>query len=321
MRVQKSEWPYGKLAAFCLGVDDIHPESSKDDEGIDFGGDMDHGNFKYLNELVEKYPYLKTNLFVVADWIARPVYPFWKFISKLDPIVSPFGLRSPALVKSARTTVARRRSYREGTFRLDLDRYRTWCDWLRSKVQTGNFEVVPHGLFHISENSCASTEFADLSPDEMLRRLIEMKQIFDNTKIPFVNGFRPPGWDISWGLLEILDKLEYRFFAGFFDSKSQLHPLGDRILPVRYDNYSFVSITANCNMQTFERAFDIIELGGLVLFQTHIMSSCFGLERVSKKFVRIMSRLLDMIEKKYPDQVWFATLGEIADEFGKGHSN
>ena len=73
-------WPNGKKAAFCLTVDDVHPESSKDEEGLDFGGDMDEGNFRFLNELVKRYPYLKMTLFVPTSCVEKSKYKNWKLL-------------------------------------------------------------------------------------------------------------------------------------------------------------------------------------------------------------------------------------------------
>jgi peptidoglycan/xylan/chitin deacetylase (PgdA/CDA1 family) len=324
VEITKRYWPHGKQAAFTITVDDIHPEGSSDQEGIDYGGDMDQGNFRFLNTLIERRPYVKITLFVIADWVARPDYVGWKVLSALDPIVSRLARVSPRLVRSTRTMMRRQRSYEQGRFRLDLKEHGKWRDWLASKVRTGNFEVVPHGLNHYNpkhENS--SMEFVGLSLEESMRRLLEMEQIFESANIPYTRGFRPPGWGATQELLESLQKLGYIFLAGCADfetdilSSSTASGAGlkgeEIVFPSKHAPYSFVTFCANCNTSAPERAIGIIEAGGLALFQIHIAKTVFGLEAVSGKFVDVVSRLLDLFERGYAGRIWFASLGEIAE--------
>lgn len=306
MVVKEMIWPNGKQAAFCLAVDDVRPEGSKDEEGLDFGGDMDQGNFRFLNQLVEQYPYLKMTLFVPVDCTEKSVHSNWKTLSKLDSIVTPLARLSPSLAKSTKSVVVKKRSYPRGTFRLTNLRHQTWCKWLSSKVESGNFEVAPHGLNH--DAGFSSMEFVGLSEDETLSRLLEMEYVFDNSMIPYVKGFRPPGWGANEHLPKVLGNLGYKFYAAYhsFDlSWSE----GSKV-----SEFGFVSFCANCNMSNSpQRTLEMISSGDLVLFQTHIMTTCFGVEHVSNRFVKVLSRLLDEIELRYHDDVWFATLGEISD--------
>jgi peptidoglycan/xylan/chitin deacetylase (PgdA/CDA1 family) len=323
MEITKQHWPCGKRAAFSLGVDDIHPEGSADEEGIDYGGDMDQGNFSYLNTLIERRPYLRVTLFVVADWVARPDYLGWKTLASLDPIVSLMARISPRLARSTRAVLRRPREYAQGNFRLDVDEHKKWRDWLASKIATGNFEVVPHGLRHHNpkhENS--SMEFVGLSSEESVNRLLEMEQVLARAKIPYVRGFRPPGWGVSQELLKSLEKLGYIFLAGSADFRTEILPgsaaagAGLKGVPIVFPSehapYSFLTFCANCNTSLHQRAIEIVEAGGLALFQTHIAKTVFGLEAVSQKFVDVLSRLLDLFEQRYLGQIWFASLGEIA---------
>jgi peptidoglycan/xylan/chitin deacetylase (PgdA/CDA1 family) len=324
VEITKRFWPHGNQAAFTITVDDVHPEGSSDEEGIDYGGDMDQGNFRFLNTLIERRPYLKITLFVIADSVARPDYVGWKVLSRLDPIVSRLARVSPRLVRSTRAMMSRQRSYEQSRYRLDLEEHGKWRDWLASKVRTGNFEVVPHGLnHHNARHENSSMEFVGLSLEESMRRLLEMEQIFESASIPYTRGFRPPGWGTSQELLESLQKLRYVFLAGSADFKTDIRSSSTAAgvglksvqlaFPSKYAPYSFVTFCANCNTSAPERAIGVIEAGGLALFQTHIAKTVFGLEAVSRKFINVVSRLLDLFEREYAGRIWFASLGEIAE--------
>jgi peptidoglycan/xylan/chitin deacetylase (PgdA/CDA1 family) len=322
MEIAKQAWPYAKHAAFSLAVDDIHPEGSASEEGIDYGGNMDEGNFRLLNALVEKWPSLRASLFVVADWVAKPDYVVWRTLSSLDRIVSYLASVSPRLLRSVRAAVRRSRSYRQGTFRLDLEQWVRWSRWLVSKVETSNFEVVPHGLNHYNpKHEHSSMEFVGLSLDESVRRLLEMEQIFARANIQYVRGFRPPGWGVTPELLDSLNRLGYMFLAGSADFttaiglNSRAAGVGlrdnDLMFPTKRAHDSFATFCANCNTSTWRRGIEILDAGGLALFQTHIAMTAFGLEAVSEKFVKAVTQLLHHAETKYSGRIWFASLGEI----------
>jgi peptidoglycan/xylan/chitin deacetylase (PgdA/CDA1 family) len=299
----KRNWPYGNVAALSIGIDDVHPESSLDPEKVDFGGDMDYGNFRYLNELISEMNQIKITLFVTPNWIARPDWPSGK-------------------LSFLRLLFRRVHSYPINTFKIDHEKYKSWCTWLANKVLTGKFEVALHGLYHYNPISrFTSQEFSGESLKGCLQKLDEAEKILDNAKIPYVKGLRPPGWGITKELLEALIKKRYLFLAGSSDFKTRISPeaksngAGLRGTSLLYPNLyrrSLVLLTANCYANQVQRALQIASAEGLILLHSHIAGKTFGLNYVSLKFVEGVKKIIRAVTSKFGNAIWFASLGEIA---------
>lgn len=301
----KRLWPGGKKFAISMAVDDVHPESSWDEEGLDYGGEMEKGNFGYLTELVSRISQLKVTLFIPPDWTIRPD-------SFSGSVLSLFNL------------VRRRRSYPRGRFRLDSEKQKDWCSWLKAKILTGNFEVAVHGLTHFSSSAPrAGLEFHGLSKEEAMVRISEAENIFKKAGIPFVKGFRPPGWHWSNELVQAVDSLGYLFFAGSSGPDEEIGPHArangagypgmSLIYPDRIQGTSLISFSANTWEGQLDRARSIAKLGGLILIQTHIGPSAYGVRYLSSRSAARFANMVHELELEFGDVGWFASLRQIAE--------
>jgi peptidoglycan/xylan/chitin deacetylase (PgdA/CDA1 family) len=313
-------WPYAKRAAFSIAVDDLHPESSKDPDHIDYGGDEDAGNFHYLGEIVRREPNVKITLFMVPAWQDRPEVPSWLLSPVVEAVLNLLILPFSTMRKAARQA-KRRRSYPPDAFRIDKAEFRGWCSWLESKVRTGNFEVALHGLHHFSMQApVPSQEFYSLSTADCLAELREALQICNNAGIPVVHGFRPPAWAISEELMEALAEASFFFVAGCADYTTPIaanavaNSFGIRGISLVQPCISGkqVIVPSNANGFSASRILDVIEVGGLAVLNTHMAKTNYGISHLSESFVEKTVSLFDQIERKYPGEVWFAHLSEIA---------
>lgn len=191
-----------KVVYFNLSFDDFHPQVHPD-----FGGDPTRGIFKQMTDLLKEFPGLKITHFTPANWIDRPrVGPRpWYLLKQY------LGLRVVGTEHGE--------PYR-------LDRHPEWCAKVRELVLANRFEIAAHGYSHCNPRRFShGQEFADLDTDEAVRRLLLTEETFARCGIPFVKGFRPPGWGISAGMFEALRKLQYRFIC-LFPSRIRLRQVG-----------------------------------------------------------------------------------------------
>ena len=177
---------------FNLNFDDFHPQYFPD-----FGGQPDAGVFQLFRELLDDFPGLKITLFTVPNWIDRPrTWPrpwYWAKRALGLPIIQPL---------------------RGEPFRID--KHMGWCQAVRTMVTEGKFEIAVHGCDHCNPLRYAhSQEFADRDETEAFERVARAEELFDLCGIPFVKGFRPPGWGLSAGLIRALRRLRYRFISPF----------------------------------------------------------------------------------------------------------
>ncbi len=297
VRVNLNRWPFGHNAAVTLGIDDLHPESSS--ENIDFSGDMDAGNFRFLNRLVQERP-LKATLFVTADWLQRTYRNgFAKMLARI--------LLRPSV-------------YEMGTYRLSNPRHKIWANWISSKQVSGRFDVALHGLYHLGRNG-GPREFIGLSVQECLERLFAAERILQDANINYVKGIRPPGWGISTELLEAARMREYLFIAGSADtetpvSEASAKGAGLSGVPLSFPHvdtrYGLVTFTANANYRTKERALDLARIGGLVLLHSHV-ATVEGVEGLSDEFCSGVSQICSELENAFPNAIWHSSLREIAE--------
>lgn len=181
-----------EVVYFNLNFDDFHPQRDPD-----FGADPSSGIFKMFLDLLEEFPGLKITQFTPANWIDRPrrgPRPWYVIKQYLGlPVVG----------------TERGEPYR-------LDKHPAWCRAVKELVEQGRFEIAVHGYYHTNPRIFShGQEFADLDAAEARRRITMAEETFRRCGIPFVKGFRPPGWGLSAGLFEALQELGYRFVAPF----------------------------------------------------------------------------------------------------------
>lgn len=269
-----------KVVYFNLNFDDFHPQSSPD-----FGGDPERGAFRCLRELLHEFPGLKITLFTVPNWIDRPRIgpPAWYLLKQ------KLGLK---VIKP----------YAHEPFRLD--KHPAWCASVRSLVREGRFEIAVHGYFHCNPYLFAhGQEFVGLDEKEAYERILKAEEIFQRCDIPYVKGFRPPGWGLSAGLIRALKKLNYWFISPF-PSHLRLSKVGfleGMVVPPQ--NYSIAEEPAI--------AFKLAEEYGVVFAKGHMVYK-YGNEimenGITDKTLRNLRYVLKSLNERF--EVRYVTIGE-----------
>lgn len=271
-----------KVVYFNLNFDDFHPQNDKDG---DFGGLNGDVNRKIV-ELWEKFPDLKITMFTTPNWVDRPFlfskyYYYLRFLFKFFPVVKPFGDEPFNLLK-----------------------HPEWCSWVRDEVKKGRLEIAVHGYNHHNPvRVIHGQEFLGLNSSEVENKLSLAEEIFERAEIPFVKGFRPPGWGMADSLTQNLLKRGYEFF-GPYPSSYRLSKVGDldglKIVPQNYSISESASI-----------ALGQAEENGVVFAKGHLAHN-YGKEIISnglseENFVNLMS-VISSLQDKY--DVRFVSLSE-----------
>jgi hypothetical protein len=219
---------------FLLDLDDFHPEKG-------CGLELDRGPIKYLELLWSNFPELKVTLFLTPDWRYLPQFRITKFFGKYFGI-SPFF-----------------RQLKEPKYRVDKKEFREWRSWIRKNVKAKRLEVAIHGLYHIQPCYHYASEFQHLNYNQCLKRIKIAEKILEDAKIPFVKGFRPPGWLHNEDLLKALSKLKYKYFAA-----------GDKL---EFDEkYNLLKIPVNCDIKEtkFSEVKNILKKTDYLFFHGHV---------------------------------------------------
>jgi hypothetical protein len=268
-----------KSPAVSFSVDDVHPAVSCDPRPA-----LDR-----LRSLQERHPQLKITLFTTPDWRStEPVYG------------------APLLP--------------EETCRLD--RHSQFCELLRDWP---NVEVAVHGLSHVGRGANQVVEFDGCSRDECARMIRQAMSIFESARLSIVPGMSPPGWIASDPLLDAMLETGMRFVASARDlttpiergaktSGSGLQGVS-LIEPERLDN-GLIHFTTNFQATSAnERAFAILDRGGLLAIKAHLLTglgSYRALDGVTDEYMTSLDRLFSEIEERYGEDVWWTSMGEIA---------
>lgn len=237
-----------------------------------------------LRALQELHPQLKITLFTTPDW--RSTEP--RFDARPLP---------------------------EGTCRLD--RHPEFCARLR---EWPNVEIALHGLSHVPV-----AEFDGRTREECRRMIAEALHIFEAARVPVAPGMSPPGWSADASLLDAMADAGLRFVASARDLTtpivrganargSGLHDV-PLIEPQRLE-YGLMHFTTNFQATSAnERAFAILDCGGLLSIKAHLLSelgSYRAVDGVTEAYMTSLSHLFREIEDRYGDDVWWTSMGEIA---------
>lgn len=174
--------PKGKKAAICFSIDDIHPAKSTD--LYEAGGDLANGSLGLVTWLLDRHPKLKTTLFVTADWREKSPIPTRKLLASLPSLRDNFYLAE---------------RWEKGT--MALTNHPKFVEFLNNMERT---EIALHGLHHIHKGLLLPVEFQNQTEKEFSKIIEEMLKIFDDSKINYVKGICPPGWNAPDNLLNQL---------------------------------------------------------------------------------------------------------------------
>jgi len=299
-----SAWlPEGKSCAVCFSIDDVHPARSAD--GFDAGGDMGEGALGHVLWLRSRHPELRTTLTVTPDWLPRS--PF---------VTRRLAARIPGLAD--RSYLAAR--WRDG--RMRLDRHPGFVAFLKS---IPGVEIVPHGLHHMQRGPRGPLEFENADYATCRAALARGAEIMAAAGIDAAPGHAPPGWAAPEPLRRAMRDAGLIFVASARDvvtpvtrealtAMSGMH--GQPLLFPGITPEGLVHIPANFQATSdSDRAVAILELGGLLSVKAHIVKSIGGytaLDGLDRLYANYLDRLFALVEDRFGDRVWWASMGEIA---------
>lgn len=297
--------PQNKIAAICFTIDDIHPGKSTD--LYEAGGDLDKGALQKVIWLLNRHPKLIVTLFTTADWRETHAFPTRKILAKIPYIRDRFYLS---------------KRLKKGT--MSLENHPDFVSFLNNMKQT---EIAYHGLYHVHKGLKIPVEFQNQTQAEFEIIISEMLRIFESSKIKNVKGICPPGWNAPETLLNTLEKNNFDYVAS---SRDVITPISKEancnmsglkgvplIYPTLLEGKRLVHIPSNFQVNsTIDRAEEIIANEGLISIKAHIIKqvgSYIALDGVDDLYMNYLDVLLTIIEKKYGDQIWWTSMGEIAN--------
>jgi hypothetical protein len=292
----------GKTAAVIMSVDDIFPGTSQ--SAYEAGGDLERGVLGRLLWLLERHPQLELTLFVTPDW------------RRISPVADRFWRHVPWL----RDRLYLTRVLPKGT--MDIRNHPDFVAFLNSIPRT---EIAIHGLHHIHPGHSISVEFQHQERAACAGMLAEAIRIFEESGLRYVRGFQPPGWNCGVALQQACRDVGIEWVASARDIQtpvskdaktamsglrgvSMLFP--ERIAP------NLMHISTNFQATSApERAFDILDAGGILSIKAHITKNVPGythLDGVDDVYMNYLDRLFDDIEQRYGDAIDWTTLGRLA---------
>lgn len=296
--------PKDKKAAICFTIDDIFPGKSTD--LYEAGGDLEKGVFKHLLWLTSRHPKLRITLFTTADWRETSPFPTRKLLAKIPALRDKYYL-SKVLKK--------------GT--MSLVNHPKFVSFLNENKQ---FEIACHGLHHVHKGLKIPVEFQNQTKEEFQHIIKEMLAIFDASKVNYVKGICPPGWNAPPQLIEVLQDNKFSFLASSRDvitpisKEAKCNMSGVKGVSLLYpEKLSNNLVHFPSNMQAnnpIDRVFEIIENEGLVSIKGHMIKRVLNyvaVDGIDELYVNYIDAILTAVEAKYGDAIWWTTMGEMAD--------
>jgi hypothetical protein len=292
----------GKSAAVVMSVDDIFPGTSK--SAYEAGGDLEKGALSHLLWLLERHPQLQLTLFVTPDWrrISPAAHRLWRHVPWL------------------RDRLYLAKVLPKGT--MDLRNNPEFVAFLNAMPRT---EVALHGLHHISRGLSVSVEFQRQDRENCAAMVAEALQIFDDSGLRYVRGLQPPGWTCSPALQQACRDVGIEWVTSARDirtpvskdARTSMSGLSgvSLLFPERIVE-GLLHISTNFQATSApERAFDILDAGGILSVKAHITKHVPGhihLDGVDHLYMNYLDRLFADIERRYGDTIEWTTLGQLA---------
>ena len=303
--VAPAAWlPPGRRAAVCMSIDDIHPATSAD--SYEAGGDLESGALGRLQRLQRRHPRLRATLCVTPNW-------------RLDSLVPNGGpLR---FVPWLRHRVHWTRLHADHRFRLD--RHPRFVAYLNALPRC---EIVLHGLHHAHFGERFATEFQSQGERQCALIIRQGIEIFEAAGLKFVRGYVPPAWNAPASLLAALDGLGFEFICSARDIHTPVHA-GARAemsglrgvwltQPQVLAGSQLVHFTSNFQATSpYERAQQILDAGGLLHIKAHIFKQGgrhVMLDGLDDLYCNYLDLLLERLERRYGEQLWWPSLSEVA---------
>jgi len=292
----------GKSAAVVISIDDIFPGTSQ--SAYEAGGDLEKGALRHLLWLLERHPQLQLTLFVTPDW------------RRISPVADRFWRRVPWL----RDRVYLSRVLPKGT--MDLRNHKEFVAFLNAMPRT---EIALHGLHHVNPGPSVSVEFERQDRAGCAAMLTEALRIFDEAGLRHARGLQPPGWICSIALQQACRDVGIEWVTSARDIRSPVSKDArtamsglsgvSMLFPERIAE-GLLHISTNFQATSApERAFDILDAGGVLSIKAHITKHVPGhthLDGVDHLYMNYLDRLFAEIEQRYGDTIEWTTLGRLA---------
>ncbi len=205
---------------------------------------------------------------------------------------------------------------------MRVDRHPRFVAYLNSLPRT---DIAYHGLDHCHKGPNIPIEFQDEPEEEISFKIDEITRIFDKAGLRYVKGLSPPGWNAPPALLSVLSRKGFDFIASARDvrtgiSKEAVNDMsGLKGVPLIFPKVldgGLVHIASNFQATSrYERAFEVLDCGGLLKVKAHIRKQTFGrmnLDGLDEAYGNYLDLLFGQIEDRYGDRVWWASLEEVA---------
>jgi hypothetical protein len=205
---------------------------------------------------------------------------------------------------------------------MSLENHPEFVSFLNQNKQ---FEIACHGLHHVHKGLKIPVEFQNQTKQEFQEIVKDMIHIFDKSKIDYVKGICPPGWNAPQQLIEVLQENDFSFLASSRDvktpisKKAKANMSGLQGVSLLYPELlSNKLIHFPSNMQannSIDRIFDIIENEGLVSIKGHMIKRILNyvaIDGIDELYVNYLDCIFTEIENRYGDSIWWTTMGEMA---------
>ena len=285
-----------------MSVDDVFPGTSQD--AYEAGGDLANGALGRLLWLLERHPQLQLTLFVTPDW------------RRISPVANRFWRHVPWL----RDRVYLSSVLPKGT--MDIRRHPQFVAFLNAMPRT---EIAMHGLHHINRGHSISVEFRDREHAACVSMLDEARRIFDQSGLRYVRGLQPPGWDCGPALKRACRDVGIKWLTSARDIRTPVSKnattamsglRGVSMLYPRTVAPNLLHISTNFQATSMpERAFDILDAGGILSIKAHITKVVPGhihLDGVDDLYMNYLDRLFTDIEQRYGDAIDWTTFDRLA---------
>jgi len=292
----------GKSAAVVVSVDDIFPGTSQ--SAYEAGGDLEKGALGRLLWLLDRHPQLHLTLFVTPDWrrISTVADRVWRHVPWL------------------RDRMYLARVLPKGT--MDLRNHPDFVAFLNAMPRT---EVALHGLSHISFGQSVSVEFQHLDREACADTLTEAMRIFEEAGLRHVRGLQPPGWSCGPALQHACRDVGIEWIMSARDVRTPVSKHArtamsglngvSLVFPERIAE-RLLHISTNFQATSPpERAFEILDAGGILSIKAHITKNVPGhthLDGVDDVYMNYLDRLFADIEERYQETIDWTTLGQLA---------
>jgi hypothetical protein len=186
-------------------------------------------------------------------------------------------------------------------------------------------ETALHGLHHVHPGESVSVEFQSQDRETCVEMLNEAIHIFEAAGLRWTRGLQPPGWNCPPALQQACRDVGIEWVTSARDiitpvskqAKTAMSGLCgvSNIFPERIAP-NLLRISTNFQATSLpERAFDILDAGGVLSIKAHISKTLPGhthLDGVDRLYMNYLDRLFDDIENRYGDAIDWTTMGQLA---------